>query len=328
MARVPLERLKLEPRMLAGLHKLGVRTLGQLLRLPRAKIAKRFGAPAERLYRQATEASLIPVQPHSAPVAIAAAVDFERPEFNVDRIVSWIQSRLPRMVGALLERDALLAALEVTLTLERRAGEKQGAVLRERIKPANPTLDEALILDLTRLRLEGTPLQIGVARIAIEAEPQQAQRSQPSLLQEKPRRDLDAANRALARVRAELGEDAVGVLLCADGHLPEARMRWQSLARLRPAAPVEKELRPLVRRLESPPIVLPPRPRNEPDGWLVRGPEDGPVVRSTGPHILSGGWWATEIHREYHYLETTKGMLLWVFFDRRRRRWYLQGRVE
>ena len=57
-------------------------------------------------------------------------------------------------------------------------------------------------------------------------------------------------------------------------------------------------------------------------------------MRKEGPHRLNGGWWgkATEgaptIDRDYYYAETESGELLWIFYDRRRQRWYLHGRVE
>jgi protein ImuB len=48
----------------------------------------------------------------------------------------------------------------------------------------------------------------------------------------------------------------------------------------------------------------------------------------TGPYVLSGGWWVRPVHREYYYARTERGDLLWVFYDRPRRRWFLQGGVE
>ena len=34
------------------------------------------------------------------------------------------------------------------------------------------------------------------------------------------------------------------------------------------------------------------------------------------------------LEREYHYVRTEREGWLWVYFDRRRRRWFLQGSVE
>jgi protein ImuB len=47
---------------------------------------------------------------------------------------------------------------------------------------------------------------------------------------------------------------------------------------------------------------------------------------------VSGGWWGTRtaaaIERDYYWAETRRGDLLWVFYDRPRRRWFLQGRAD
>jgi protein ImuB len=61
---------------------------------------------------------------------------------------------------------------------------------------------------------------------------------------------------------------------------------------------------------------------------MLRGLDQGPVVRVLGPYVVSGSWWRRPEHRDYHFAETRQGELLWVFFDRARRRWFLQGRVE
>ena len=84
----------------------------------------------------------------------------------------------------------------------------------------------------------------------------------------------------------------------------------------------------LVRRLFGKPVPLSSRSRNEPDGWMLRGLQQGPVVRVLGPYIVSGGWWRKAVHREYHFAETQKGELLWVYYDRVRRRWFLHGMVD
>jgi protein ImuB len=59
-------------------------------------------------------------------------------------------------------------------------------------------------------------------------------------------------------------------------------------------------------------------------------PLDGlPAHRAAfGPEEVTGGWWVRRVHRSYYFLETEVGELLWVYYDHRRRRWFLQGRVE
>jgi protein ImuB len=149
-----------------------------------------------------------------------------------------------------------------------------------------------------------------------------------SLFANEMRRDLRAANRALARLRAELGEDAVQCAQQRQGHLPEARFAWEPLRQRLPARPRAVIGPPLVRRLHVRPLSLPPRPRHEPDGWLVAGLPEGPVDEVVGPHIVSGGWWMKAIERAYFFLRTRSGRWLWAFEDRKRNAWFLHGEVE
>ncbi|MCA9661507.1 MAG: hypothetical protein KC486_24420, partial [Myxococcales bacterium] len=60
----------------------------------------------------------------------------------------------------------------------------------------------------------------------------------------------------------------------------------------------------------------------------VMPPTCGAVRRLHGPYRVSGGWWVRAVERDYYYAETTGGELLWLFFDRPRRRWFLHGVVD
>lgn len=320
--RVPIDRLGLAPGMLRYLERMGVGTLGQLLALPEAELVQRFGKGAGQWHQWAAAGTKEGIVGHHERPPVVREMEWDHAVRDTDRLMRAIASMLPAMVGELLRRDEQLTAITLEMRLDR------AGVIRERIAASSPTLDEGLWLDLMRLRLASAALPTGVIALRMVTHTQRVQAEQPSLLEAQPRRDLAVANRTLARLRAELGDAAVGVWAIGDGHLPEARMRWHPLSVLRPATPRDISVRPLIRRVLRPAIPLPPRARHEPDGWLVRGPEAGPVVRSAGPHIIDGGWWATPIEREYHYLETAKGLLLWTFYDRRRRRWYLEGEVE
>jgi protein ImuB len=48
----------------------------------------------------------------------------------------------------------------------------------------------------------------------------------------------------------------------------------------------------------------------------------------TGPYIVSGAWWRRPIHREYHFAQMRDGEMVWIYYDRNRRQWFLQGTVE
>lgn len=320
--QVSLNCLDLGPDFQMTLVKLGVKTVAQLLSLPAAGLAERFGREAYRIYRMAAGDLSAPLQPHPAREPIRQMLVLDDPETEVTRLTFLVKRLLHPVLSALVARRQALAELALHLLLERKERHE------ERIRPAAPTLDPVQLLELVRLRLEALELAAGVIEIELTAEGSPAMEEQLRFFQERPRRDLDAANRALARLRAEFGDGAVVQARLRDGHLPEARFTWQPLEKV--ALPKARHLakRTLVRRILAKPVSLPSQPRTHEDGWLLLGPGFGPVNRLCGPYILSGGWWIREIHREYYFVETQRGDLLWVYYDKRRRRWFLQGWVE
>jgi protein ImuB len=85
----------------------------------------------------------------------------------------------------------------------------------------------------------------------------------------------------------------------------------------------------LIRRVHAKPLRLAGGPyHSHEDGWLILGPKQGNIDKLTGPYVFTGGWWNKEIQREYYYAETRGGDLLWLYYDRVRRRWFWQGAVE
>lgn len=318
LREAPLDRLQLDPRLRDQLDRLGVRTLGALCDLPEAGVGARFGAAAAALHRLARGAAYDPLQP-SAPCDPAAACEvLETPESDAWRLLFVIKRALHPLLDRLADRLRAVAVLELELWLDDRARTR----LREELRPASPTLDAVLLLELVRLRLEGLALAAGVERVILRLEEAPASAVSLDLFHQQRRRDLEAAVRALARVRAELGDAAVVRAELSGGRLPEAQARWVPLAAAgtQPAGglmasgpPPGQGPPPLVRRLLARPMTIAaPRPER------VCG----------GPYRVSGGWWRSEVRRLYAFVRAGGGELRWVFYDLRRRCWRLQGRVE
>ncbi|MDR7418861.1 MAG: DNA polymerase Y family protein [Armatimonadota bacterium] len=321
--RVPLARLAIPPQTLAALHDLGVRSLDALLRLPAEGVLERFGPELYRVHRLARGDLWTPLQPQVPLDPVRRSALLDDPERNRHGLLFLIKRLLHPMLVTLAARGHALAALDIRLRPE------GAGWLAERIRPAAPTLDAVQILDLVRLRLEAMAPGAGVIEIVLEASGHPATPEQLQVLVEHRQRDLEAGNRALARVRAEFGDAAVVRPVLRNGHLPEARVGWMPVERLRIPRPRPVEMRSLIRRVYARPLALPaaPRPSHD-DGWLISGVVRGSVTDQVGPYILSGGWWVREVRRDYYYVETRRGEVLWVYYDRRRRGWFLQGRVE
>jgi protein ImuB len=346
--KIPLGRLDIEAELRDTLFKLGINTVGALLSLPPGGLRERFGAKAHRLYRMAAGELWAPFNPSKPEAPVVQRCILDDAENDAIRLLFLIKQQLHPLLAMLAARVQALAALWLSLLVN-----KQGW-LKEPIRPAVPTLDAAQIVDLVRLRLESMKFAAGVVEIELTAEGSAATAEQLRIFidqpvlsgVEGPARDLDAANRALARLRAEFGDQAVVHAKLTDGHLPEARFTWEPLSRVKLPKNdlnVSNDLnvlndlndlnRPtanmLVRRIAAKPILLSGGPyHSHEDGWLLLGPKYGSVDKLTGPYILSGGWWNREIQREYYFAETRRGDILWLYYDRVRRRWFLQGIVE
>ncbi len=317
---VPLARLGMEPKARDALAVLGVHTVGALLDLPHEGLLKRFGPAVQALHRAATGALRVPLAPAEPPEPIVDGLILDNPDSDATRLMFFVKQRLPGLLSRLAARFEALQSLSLSLVLAQAAG-----TVEAEVRPAEPTLDEVQLMDLVRLRLERVTLDAGVVEVGLTVTGIRATTEQLRLfLAECPRRDLRAGDRALARLRAELGEDAVTVARLRDAHLPEASFAFEPLAHLVRPAPTRTGPRTLVRRLRKTPEPLPesPRPRHG----------DGAVLALLGPYVLSGGWWGNaemhDVERQYHFAETLAGDLLWLYYDRRTRAWFQHGQVE
>ncbi len=321
---VRLARLDLETDARDRLAALGVRTVGGFLDLPPSGIRRRFGAAAERLHRLATGDLWDPFVAAPPEERHERELDLEAPETDAERLLFLVKQHLDSLLSDLARRSKALTALELHLRLNN--GHEQSL----RLATATPTLDAVQILGLVRLRLETLRLSSGVVSLRFTAEATRATPEQVRLFTEQAQRDSEAVRRALARLRAEFGDDVVVRARLRDAHLPGARFVWEPMTQLpdRPPAPRHVVQPPLIRRVYDTPVALPPRPRHEPDGWLLRGIAEGRVERLLGPYVVAGAWWQREVRRDYYFAQTSRGELLWIYYDRTRRRYYLAGRVE
>lgn len=326
--QVRIERLGVPPRVRDQLSLLGVHTIGDLVGLPSAGLRQRYGAEVHRWRQFAQGDEGLPLQPKIPEAPVRTTVIFDFPERNHVRLMFVVKRELHPLLTRLVDRAHVVAAIELEFH------PRDGDPFVESIRPAQPTCDERILVDLVRLRLESLQLRSGVTDLIITARGTSGSPSQLALFARMEcSRDLDAADRALARVRAEFGDDSVTYAVLADGHLPEARFRFEPRAEglKAPSAGTRIEGRAsLVRRVLRRPRRLrgTERGQRDPDGWLVAGVERGPVTQSQGPYMVTGGWWVREVERAYHFLELENGDVLWAYWDARRRAWFQHGEVQ
>ena len=320
--RVPLERTGIDVRARDRLARLGIHTVGTFIALPAAGIRRRFGEAAAALHRQASGEDDTPIQPlpPCEPVAVSAHID--HPETRLDRLIAVTGKYLHALMRRMNESGQHLADVTITLSFD------NGRSVREHLRPASPTPDTPRVLNLVRLRLESLALPAGVVDLHIEATGVPEHTVQSDLFATRPARDLEAAARALARIRADLGEEAVARAVLRDAHLPEARFAFEPVERIPVPAPRGVSLPPRVRRILARPVAFSATRERNAGARIVAHIDEGRIRETHGPFSVSGGWWQREVHREYYYVRTADGRVLWMYYDRRRMGWFLQGEVE
>ena len=306
--RVNLLHLQLDPRLRDRLEKLAIHTLEDLLDLPESSIQRHLGKQAGHLYRLASGKLTLPLQPQIIPEPLHARMDLSESDSNAQQLIFWIKQLLDPLLRTTAEKYQVAAALQLQLRLE------NGTRHHQRIQLAQPTLEVSVLLNLVRLHLERVRLSAPPLELSLEVEAVYSSTKTRNLLKQKPSRNTEAALLALAQVRAEFGADSVLLVRLKPGHLPEACWEWQSFQRLTPATPRLVPIRSLVRRVHT---------RPKPLDW--RRPIAPQLLLG---YLISGGWWNREIRRNYRFVNTNRGEILWVYYDPQGCRWYSQGRVE
>ena len=320
LSAVPLAPLRWPEDVIERLARMGVRTIGQVLRLPRAGFARRFG-PAQLgdldqlLGRQAD------LRPRYRP----------RERFRRRRELTYEleTSGLLLAVLAPLLRDLgqFLQARQCGITeLECRLRHRQAPASRCVLRLASPVADVDRLTELLGERLQALVLPEPVRSCELRSGfPVPRVFASNPLWQpgEYAGGSGPEAPQLIERLRARLGHEAVHGLEMLPGHRPEStwsRTEPGLRGRLRlekPAAPWPALRRPLW-------LLSMPQQLEEIDGM----PRYGGLLRFCGDvERIETGWWdGGEIGRDYYTVFDIYNIELWVFRERAApHRWFLHG---
>jgi protein ImuB len=355
---IPIVRLGFPPDLRDALAQLAITTLGGFIDLPEEGIRKRLGGDAYDLYKLARDELFSPLDSKVPEEPFVKTTVLDHPESHTERLMHVIEGLLDPILVSLQKQNSLLSAITVSLVLDN--GDKRN----EHLRPAAPTADAPQILRLIELRLQSISLVSGVVDITLDVEAAVVAHKQLELFVKKPRRDLKAAERAFAQLRAEFGDRVVMRARLRDGHLPEACYEWEPMDKLSEPTPRKIKARHLARRIFDRSMAFVSWARRQGDGRLTdsgaqrNGSQRQPTLRLlggsarhlhnitrghdqhssetprdndpdvVGPYVVSGGWWMRRIHREYYFVRNPQGRWLWVYYDKRRKQTFVQGAIE
>jgi protein ImuB len=330
---LPVGSLRLPADTVETLSRLGVHTIDQLRRLPRAGLARRFGPPLLLRLDQAFGAAAEVLVPHRPPPRYEASQQFD---FPTDRR-NVLDGVLAELIGRITEQLQAHGRGAVRLTGELGCGPDGGATIA--VPMYRPTDLAKPLLEVVRLHCERLTLPGPVDRVCLRADQTIRLRPRQPTLFADPAGGADESLAALLdRLSARLGARAVVRPVGQADALPERAVRYVSLMGQRPTPrPAEPDDRVPAAVSHRPLRLLTPPPRIDAVALIPDGPpavfhwqgQRQVVARYRGPERIETGWWRHGlIRRDYYRVETTQGRRFWLFRDLAGGAWHLHGSFE
>ena len=322
LAQLPLTCTGWDAERLKTLRAMGVTRVGELLRLPRAGLTRRFGPAAMLDLDIALGRQAAPRRVFVRCERFRERCDFEAPIETVAYLLKALEPLVARCARFLRERQAGVQALELRLRHRARPGTRLRLGLAS-ITGEQRRLTDVLVHQLSRLELAAPAVSMELLSGPLQP------LSAASLDVFAPVRVAggDSAPQLVERLRARLGEEAVYGLCSIPEHRPEAA--WQRVRELSLESPRRI---PAQSRMQELPEHGMPRPV-----WLldvpvllaappVQPPRQAGLILEQGPERIESGWWdGRDVARDYYIARRTGGARLWVFQERQSKGWYLHG---
>jgi len=323
LAPLPAGLVAHDSALRVALGRWGIRTAGDLARLPGDAVALRLGEPGARACRLARGEDDEPFVPHLPADALEEEIDLDYRIEELEPLSFVLRGLVDRVLARLACRSLACAGLTVRLALDPRG-------LDVRTVPiAAPTRETATLLELLRLDLARRPPAAPVVGVRMVALPARVRATQLDILRPAgPAPDRLATT--IARLAALVGPENVGAPATLDTWREEAVAITPFIPHAGGAPPALAERESstlLIRRVRPPEQIEVLMGRDGPTA--LRGKETtARVLVAAGPYRLAGEWWCDDRGgwaREYWNVHASDGAVYRVHQDQRDGRWYLDG---
>ena len=311
LERLPTDVLDLPPPLHDLLQDIGVRTLGECLRLPRDGLARRGGKELLGQLDRALGRVPDPRPTFVPPGRFEAALQLPAPAGEADALLFAARRLIAELCGWLAATGKGVQRLAFALAHEGREDTRFGLDL------VTATRDPLHLAAVLRERLERLFLPCPAIALAMESERLLPLVSGNLSFLPDERVCAETVTQLIERLRARLGEEAVQGFDTLPDHRPERA--WRS------CEPGKESGARGVWPPSARPLWLLPAPR--PLAEVAEVPHyEGPLTLLTTPERIESGWWdGHDVAREYFVACNPAQSLLWIYREPRRSGWYLHG---
>jgi protein ImuB len=333
---LPIAALRLDPTIVEGLYRVGLRRVGEVMAMPRDALARRFGEAVARRLNQALGELPEPLSPLgevptrrvrlSLPEPISDPADLAR---AAERLTQDLVTRLAREG---------MGARRLDLVFHR----ADGRVERIRIGTARPSRDAAHLAKLLVGKLDTVDPGLGIEDVILAAFAVETLAAEQIEMTGAAGVSTGTAP-LFDRIGARLGLDALARLESRESHIPERASVATAIANNpHPPAAAAADSLPRVRGRvgvgaspQKPPrpvrLFAPPEPIEA--FWVL--PDDPPfrftwrrrihrIAQADGPERIAEEWWrpngqlidgasAPDAIRDYYRVEDSSGRRFWLF---------------
>jgi len=316
---LPVAALRLDAATVAGLNRLGLHRVRDLIGPPRATLARRFGKGLVRRLDQALGLEPEPIAPARPETHYAVRFSLPEPIGLEEDILAGIDRLLPLLCQKLTAkgRGARRVRLELSLA--------EGRTEAIEVGLARPGADPDRIRPLLAMKLGDIDPGFGIDMLRLVApvtEPVHARQIKGGMAateEAAARQGRDTGLEDLmGRIGARVGLEAITRQHPAESHIPEKTANTLAAAWSQPAKdwPRSPRQRPLT-LFRPEPVQAEDRP-DLPEAFRWRG-RNFATLGGMGPERIAPEWWLDDPNwrsgvRDYWRVETETGERLWLFF--------------
>ena len=288
---LPIEALEPPENLLQILYGWGIRRVGEFLALPKGETIERLGPEAETLRRKVSGRNKRLLRLVRAVPEYAEAFDFDCEIETVEPLLFLLRRFLDRLCERLRAVYRVAQSLLLCLPLEDGSSHERVFCI-----PV-PTAEVEVLFRILHTHLE--ELQLAKRPIGVRLNIQATLPAKDQLqLFESALRDPNRFGETLAKLKAFLGNDNVGVPARSNTHRPNSFMLADCFAAetetgKKPACPGEPP-RGLSLRRYRPALPSAVRMKKGRPALVESSAARGIIRECAGPYRLSGNWWDSE----------------------------------